>query len=150
MNRPGSAWFTSSYSSGGSDDRTEVALDRRKSGYSSASGDGCIEIALSWRKSGYSSAFGDDCIEIAHLWHESSHSRSGSGDCDEVAALPRHIPVRDSRHKDAGPQLALSPAAWARFVADAGRDHGAARECRGRPLPPTCPDTPSRPCGTPC
>ncbi|MFF8318604.1 DUF397 domain-containing protein [Streptomyces bobili] len=79
MNTPALAWFTSSYSSGGSGD--------------------CVEVALDWHKSSYSSGSGDDCIE--------------------VAALPHHIHVRDSKHKD-GPQLALSPAAWAQFVAHAG------------------------------
>ncbi|MFI0086058.1 DUF397 domain-containing protein [Streptomyces bobili] len=74
------AWFKSSYSSSGSGDCVEVALDRRKSSYSGASGDDCIE----------------------------------------VATLPHHIHVRDSKDKD-GPQLALSPTAWATFVAHAGQ-----------------------------
>ncbi|MGX1269752.1 DUF397 domain-containing protein [Streptomyces phaeoluteigriseus] len=53
-------------------------------------------------------------------WFKSSYS-SGSGDnCIEVAALPHHIHVRDSKDKS-GPQLALSPAAWAEFVAHAGK-----------------------------
>ena len=93
------AWFKSSYSSSGSGD--------------------CVEVALDWRKSSYSSASGDDCIEVADSWRKSSHSSGGSGDCVEVATLPHHIHVRDSKHKD-GPQLALSPDAWAQFVAHAG------------------------------
>ncbi|OQD54979.1 DUF397 domain-containing protein [Streptomyces phaeoluteigriseus] len=91
-----------------------------KSTYSGGSGDDCIEVALSWHKSSYSSGSGDNCIEVADSWRKSSYSSSGSGDCIEVATLPHHIHVRDSKDKD-GPQLALSPAAWAEFVAHAGK-----------------------------
>ncbi|WP_319259695.1 DUF397 domain-containing protein [Streptomyces sp. ID05-39B] len=77
-------------------------------------------VALDRRKSSHTSAPGDDCIEIALTWRKSSHASSGSGEGGEVAALPRHIPVRDSKCQDDGPQLALSPAAWAKFVAHAG------------------------------
>ncbi|MFF6780074.1 DUF397 domain-containing protein [Streptomyces sp. NPDC012510] len=74
---------------------------------------------LSWFKSSYSG--GDDCVEVALSWHKSSYSSSGSGDCVEVAACPSTIHVRDSKNA-AGPQLALSPTAWADFVAYAVRD----------------------------
>ncbi|CAM5400270.1 DUF397 domain-containing protein [Streptomyces aurantiogriseus] len=51
-------------------------------------------------------------------WFKSSYS-SGSGDnCIEVATRPGHIHVRDSKDKD-GPQLTLSPTAWADFVTHA-------------------------------
>ncbi|EST24058.1 DUF397 domain-containing protein [Streptomyces roseochromogenus] len=93
------AWFKSSYSSSGSGDCVEVALNWLKSSYSS-SGDGdCIEVALNWRKSTYSSGSGDDCVE--------------------VAVCPATIHVRDSKAKE-GPQLALSPTAWSAFVTYAG------------------------------
>ncbi|MFM9493550.1 DUF397 domain-containing protein [Streptomyces galilaeus] len=100
MNTPALAWFTSSYSSGGSGD--------------------CVEVALDWHKSSYSGGSGDDCIEVAHSWHKSSFSSGSGNNCIEVAALPHHIHVRDSKYKDDGPQLALSPVAWAQFVAHAG------------------------------
>ena len=49
-------------------------------------------------------------------WFKSSYSSGGSGDCVEVAvALPHAIHVRDSKNTT-GPQLTLSPAAWADFV----------------------------------
>ncbi|MDW8806185.1 DUF397 domain-containing protein [Streptomyces scabiei] len=49
-------------------------------------------------------------------WFKSSHSSSASGDCVEVAVtLPHAIHIRDSKNAD-GPQLTLSPAAWADFV----------------------------------
>ncbi|MGV9555143.1 DUF397 domain-containing protein [Streptomyces sp. NPDC003522] len=75
---------------------------------------------LTWFKSTYSGGSGDDCVEIALSWRKSSYSSSGDGDCVEVAALPHHVHVRDSKDKD-GPRLALSPVAWAEFVAHAGR-----------------------------
>jgi hypothetical protein len=49
-------------------------------------------------------------------WFKSSYSSGGDGDCVEVATRPGQIHVRDSKDK-AGPQLALSPTAWADFVA---------------------------------
>ncbi|MEV6614001.1 DUF397 domain-containing protein [Streptomyces sp. NPDC051051] len=75
---------------------------------------------LAWFKSSYSSSGDGDCVEVALDWRKSSYSSSGSGDCVEVATLPHHVHVRDSKDKD-GPRLALSPAAWAEFVAHAGR-----------------------------
>ncbi|WP_234536651.1 DUF397 domain-containing protein [Streptomyces shenzhenensis] len=75
---------------------------------------------LAWFKSSYSGGSGDDCIEVALSWHKSSYSSSGSGDCVEVATCPTSIHIRDSKNRQ-GPQLALSPAAWAGFLAYAGR-----------------------------
>ncbi|MCC5473696.1 DUF397 domain-containing protein [Streptomyces barringtoniae] len=56
-------------------------------------------------------------------WFKSSYSGDSSGDCIEVATSPTTIHVRDSKNTP-GPQLALSPAPWAEFVAFAGRDRG--------------------------
>ncbi|WP_327364566.1 DUF397 domain-containing protein [Streptomyces sp. NBC_01296] len=88
------AWFKSSYSDG-------------------SEGDSCIEVA--WVKSSYSSGSeGDSCVEVG--WAKSSHSSSSDiNDCVEVAASPEAVRVRDSKVLD-GPQLALTPQAWAGFV----------------------------------
>ncbi|MEU9238438.1 DUF397 domain-containing protein [Streptomyces sp. NPDC048385] len=75
---------------------------------------------LAWFKSSYSGGSGDDCIEVALSWHKSSYSSGGDGDCVEVASCPTTIHIRDSKNRQ-GPQLALSPAAWAGFLAYAGR-----------------------------
>ncbi|MGW3423905.1 DUF397 domain-containing protein [Streptomyces phaeochromogenes] len=48
-------------------------------------------------------------------WFKSSYSGDSSGDCVEVAASPAAIHLRDSKNSR-GPQLALSPAAWADFI----------------------------------
>ncbi|MFF6810809.1 DUF397 domain-containing protein [Streptomyces sp. NPDC012403] len=49
-------------------------------------------------------------------WFKSTYSSSGDGDCVEVANRPGAVHVRDSKDK-AGARLALSPTAWADFLA---------------------------------
>ncbi|MEU9552103.1 DUF397 domain-containing protein [Streptomyces werraensis] len=57
------------------------------------------------------------------VWFKSSYSDGPDGDsCVEVAIGPRTVHVRDSK-TPAGPRLALTPAAWTRFVAHAAADH---------------------------
>ncbi|MBK3567496.1 DUF397 domain-containing protein [Streptomyces sp. MBT62] len=70
---------------------------------------------LAWFKSSYSSGGDGDCVEVALSWHKSSYSSSASGDCVEVATCPSTIHIRDSKNT-AGPQLALSPATWTKFI----------------------------------
>ncbi|MEU7283207.1 DUF397 domain-containing protein [Streptomyces sp. NPDC045431] len=48
-------------------------------------------------------------------WFKSSYSSSQNDSCVEVATCASTVHVRDSKDP-AGPQLALSPAAWAAFV----------------------------------
>ncbi|TPQ21696.1 DUF397 domain-containing protein [Streptomyces sporangiiformans] len=50
-------------------------------------------------------------------WFKSSYSSGPDGDsCIEVASAPGTVHVRDSKNIG-GPQLALTPEAWADFVA---------------------------------
>ncbi|MBK6015451.1 DUF397 domain-containing protein [Streptomyces sp. MBT53] len=70
---------------------------------------------LTWFKSSYSSSSDGDCVEVALSWHKSSYSSSGDGDCVEVATCPSTIHIRDSKNT-AGPQLALAPATWTKFI----------------------------------
>ncbi|MFJ8646110.1 DUF397 domain-containing protein [Streptomyces sp. NPDC093546] len=52
------------------------------------------------------------------VWFKSSYSDSSDGnDCVEVATTPGIVHVRDSKDPD-GPHLALTPGAWAGFIAD--------------------------------
>ncbi|GAB1328103.1 DUF397 domain-containing protein [Streptomyces sennicomposti] len=54
-------------------------------------------------------------------WFKSSYSSSSNGnDCIEVAPTPTTVHVRDSKDT-CGPQLALTPGAWADFVTYASR-----------------------------
>ncbi|CAM5228769.1 MULTISPECIES: DUF397 domain-containing protein [Streptomyces] len=53
-------------------------------------------------------------------WFKSSYSSSSNGnDCVEVAPTPTTIHVRDSKNAS-GRRLALTPEAWAAFVAPFG------------------------------
>ncbi|SDD97712.1 DUF397 domain-containing protein [Streptomyces prasinopilosus] len=50
-------------------------------------------------------------------WFKSSYSDGNEGDsCVELAVTPGTVHVRDSKNAD-GPRLALTPDAWADFVA---------------------------------
>jgi hypothetical protein len=71
---------------------------------------------LTWFKSSYSDSAGGACVEVAVTWRKSSHSDTSGGNCVEVAACPGTVHIRDSKDK-AGPQLAVTPEAWASFVA---------------------------------
>ncbi|MBC2901506.1 DUF397 domain-containing protein [Streptomyces cupreus] len=55
-------------------------------------------------------------------WFKSSYSSSGSGDCVEVAVTAATVHVRDSKDRR-GPQLTLSPTAWADFLAGQAEGH---------------------------
>jgi hypothetical protein len=48
-------------------------------------------------------------------WFKSSHSTNEGGNCVEVATHPSAVHVRDSKDT-AGPQLALTSAAWSSFL----------------------------------
>ncbi|MFE0252569.1 DUF397 domain-containing protein [Streptomyces sp. NPDC059010] len=48
-------------------------------------------------------------------WYKSSYSAGDQGECLEVATTPDTVRVRDSKDKQ-GPQLVLSPSAWADFT----------------------------------
>ncbi|MGW3954281.1 DUF397 domain-containing protein [Streptomyces sp. NPDC004752] len=62
-----------------------------------------------------------DASELA--WFKSSYSDSSNpNDCVEIATTPTTIHVRDSKHADVSPRLALSPKAWADFVPYVSQD----------------------------
>ncbi|MEV0472999.1 DUF397 domain-containing protein [Streptomyces prunicolor] len=44
-----------------------------------------------------------------------SESSGGDGDCVEVASCPSTIHIRDSKNTQ-GPQPALTPATWTKFI----------------------------------
>ena len=55
-----------------------------------------------------------DASELA--WFKSSYSSGSEGDsCIEIAPTPATVHVRDSKNLG-GPQLVLTPSAWAGFV----------------------------------
>ncbi|MET8682747.1 DUF397 domain-containing protein [Streptomyces sp. NPDC004732] len=71
---------------------------------------------LAWFKSSYSSGGSGDCLEVALAWRKSSYSSGSGDDCVEIAPCPTTIHIRDSKNPE-GPRLALTPRAWAEFVA---------------------------------
>ncbi|MEV5877715.1 DUF397 domain-containing protein [Streptomyces sp. NPDC052101] len=75
-------------------------------------------MKLAWFKSSYSDGPDvDSCVEVALDWFKSSYSSGPDGDsCVEIAIAPRTIHIRDSKHTTTGPQLALTPESWARFL----------------------------------
>lgn len=75
---------------------------------------------LAWFKSSYSSGSSGDCVEVALAWRKSTYSGDSSGDCVEIASCPGTIHIRDSKNTR-GPQLTLSPTAWADFTEFAAR-----------------------------
>ncbi|MET7692185.1 DUF397 domain-containing protein [Streptomyces sp. NPDC005483] len=53
-------------------------------------------------------------------WFKSSYSDGEGGECLEVAVTPHTIHLRDSKHPT-GPNVTVSPTAWAPFLADVSR-----------------------------
>ncbi|MER7397022.1 DUF397 domain-containing protein [Streptomyces sp. NPDC000151] len=51
---------------------------------------------------------------IQYIWRKSSHS--AETECVEVAETPHLIAIRDSKDPD-GPAIAVTPAAFAAFIA---------------------------------
>ncbi|KND36752.1 DUF397 domain-containing protein [Streptomyces acidiscabies] len=61
-----------------------------------------------------------DSSELA--WFKSSFSDSSNPeDCVEVANTPSKIYIRDTKHRDSSPRLAVTPATWTGFLAYASR-----------------------------
>ncbi|MFB6848161.1 DUF397 domain-containing protein [Streptomyces sp. NPDC056373] len=55
------------------------------------------------------------------VWFKSSYSGGNDGNsCVELAVSPGTVHVRDSKNVE-GPRLAVTPGAWADFVAHASR-----------------------------
>ncbi|MFD8066707.1 DUF397 domain-containing protein [Streptomyces parvulus] len=61
--------------------------------------------------------------EAELAWFKSSYSGGTDGEsCVEIAKTPGTIHVRDSKHVEEGPRLALTPTAWATFLPYASQD----------------------------
>ncbi|MFI8949178.1 DUF397 domain-containing protein [Streptomyces sp. NPDC053750] len=55
--------------------------------------------------------------EAELVWFKSSYSSGTDGNsCVELALTPSTIHVRDSKHVQDGPRLALTPTAWTNFL----------------------------------
>ncbi|WP_075734518.1 DUF397 domain-containing protein [Streptomyces acidiscabies] len=59
---------------------------------------------------------------VRPAWFKSSYSSGSEGDsCVEVANTPSTIHIRDTKHRDSSPRLAVTPATWTGFLAYASR-----------------------------
>ncbi|MFH8405117.1 DUF397 domain-containing protein [Streptomyces sp. NPDC018019] len=54
-------------------------------------------------------------MSTAAVWRKSSYSGSDADSCVEIAVCPGAVRIRDSKNTG-GPQLAVSPRAWAAFI----------------------------------
>ncbi|MFF4010981.1 DUF397 domain-containing protein [Streptomyces sp. NPDC001717] len=76
-----------------------------------------MSTPLAWFKSSYSGSDGGNCLEAAITWQKSSYSNGVEDACVEVATCPAdQVHVRDSKVAD-GPNLTLTPTAWAGLTA---------------------------------
>ncbi|MCX4675259.1 DUF397 domain-containing protein [Streptomyces sp. NBC_01433] len=81
-----------------------------------------------WHRSSYCGASGGNCLEVG-FWQPSPRSAGdGEGDCegkdaggsDGPDALPRLVPVRDSKRAD-GPAILFRAGAWEPFLSNVKR-----------------------------
>lgn len=49
-------------------------------------------------------------------WRKSSHSGNGGADCVETGTAPGAVLIRDTKNRDRGPVLRITPADWKRFT----------------------------------
>jgi hypothetical protein len=62
-----------------------------------------------------------DGSELA--WFKSSYSGGTDGEsCVEIATSPGTVHIRDSKYRNTGPRLAMTPEAWADFVGYASKN----------------------------
>jgi Domain of unknown function (DUF397) len=50
-------------------------------------------------------------------WRKSSYSGNGGANCVETGSVPGAVLIRDSKERENGPILSISPADWSRFTA---------------------------------
>ena len=50
-------------------------------------------------------------------WRKSSYSSANGGQCVETGSVPGAVLVRDTKDRERGPVLRVSPEAWAKFTA---------------------------------
>jgi hypothetical protein len=50
-------------------------------------------------------------------WRKSSYSGNGGADCVEAGIVPGVVLIRDTKNRERGPVLRISPGDWKRFTA---------------------------------
>ena len=49
-------------------------------------------------------------------WRKSSYSANGGAECVETGSLPGAVLIRDTKNREHGPVLHISPTDWQRFT----------------------------------
>jgi Domain of unknown function (DUF397) len=50
-------------------------------------------------------------------WRKASYSANGGADCVETGSVPGAVLIRDTKDRERGPVLRVTPEAWHRFTA---------------------------------
>ena len=50
-------------------------------------------------------------------WRKSSYSTGNGGQCVETGSVPGAVLIRDTKDREHGPVLSVTPEAWLRFTA---------------------------------
>jgi uncharacterized protein DUF397 len=51
-------------------------------------------------------------------WRKASYSGNGGADCVETGSVPGAVLIRDTKDRERGPVLRVSPKAWRVFTAE--------------------------------
>jgi hypothetical protein len=55
--------------------------------------------------------------QVDPRWRKASYSGNGGADCVETASIPGAVLIRDTKNRQRGPVLRVSPKAWQAFTA---------------------------------
>ena len=50
-------------------------------------------------------------------WRKATYSANGGADCVETGSIPGAVLIRDTKNREHGPVLRISPNDWQRFTA---------------------------------
>jgi Domain of unknown function (DUF397) len=54
--------------------------------------------------------------QVDPRWRKASFSANGGADCVETGSVPGAVLIRDTKDRERGPVLRVSPEAWASFT----------------------------------
>jgi hypothetical protein len=55
--------------------------------------------------------------QVDPRWRKASYSGNGGADCVEAGSVPGAVLIRDTKDRDSGPVLHVSPDEWRQFTA---------------------------------
>jgi Domain of unknown function (DUF397) len=55
--------------------------------------------------------------QLSPRWRKASYSGNGGADCVETGSVPGAVLIRDTKDRERGPVLRVSPEAWSTFMA---------------------------------